>query len=125
MSVNEVEPPKKKVKGYVLRRSPRAMVKIPIVIRGVDKHGHSFEEETETFMVSKYGARISTAHELEEEAILQLRLQGAEHWTDFRVAWVGSVEAKLAGHIGVEFIQTTNFFGIPFPQEDWGASAPQ
>ena len=101
------------------------MVKIPIVIRGIDKHGYEFEELTETFMVSKYGARIFTVHELEEEAVLKLRLQGSDHWTDFRVAWIGSEEAKSAGHIGVEFIQATNFFGVHFPQEDWGAAIPQ
>ena len=101
------------------------MVKIPVVIRGTDKHGYEFEEQTETFMVSKYGARIFTVHELEEEAILKLRLQGSEQWTDFRVAWIGSEEAQSGGHIGVEFIQTTNFFGVTFPQEDWGATAPQ
>ena len=90
------------------------MVKIPVVIRGIDKHGYEFEEQTETFMVSKYGARIFTVHELEEEAILKLRLQGSDQWTDFRVAWVGREETQSGGHIGVEF-----------PQEDWGATAPQ
>jgi hypothetical protein len=121
---NEIRTPNHEVKGYVLRRSPRAMVKLPIVIRGIDKHGYEFEEETETFMVSKYGARIFTVHELEENAVLKLRLKNSEDWTDFRIAWVGSEEAKSGGHIGIEFIQTTNFFGVLFPHEDWGASAP-
>lgn len=124
MIENGVRTSNHEVKGYVLRRSPRAMVKLPIVIRGIDKHGYEFEEETETFMVSKYGARIFTVHELEENAVLKLRLKNSEHWTDFRVAWVGSEEAKSAGHIGVEFLQATNFFGILFPHEDWGASTP-
>ena len=121
--MGDIEAPayKKDVKGYVLRRSPRAMVKIPIVIHGIDKQGYEFEEQTETFVVSKYGARISTAHQLEEDAVLQLRLKDSDHWTDFRVAWVGTEETQSAGHIGVEFIQTTNFFGVIFPQEDWGS----
>ena len=63
----------KEVKGYVLRRSPRAMVKIPVVIKGVDKHGYEFEEETETYVVSKYGARVSSVHEIEVDDILQFR----------------------------------------------------
>lgn len=119
MTSNEVQPSKKDVKGYVLRRSPRAIVKIPIVIQGVDKHGYEFEEETETSMVSKYGARIFSVHELEENDILHLRLRESDHWTEFRVAWIGTEEEKSAGHIGVELTQTAHFFGVLFPREDW------
>ena len=107
------------VKGYVLRRSPRAMVKIPIVIKGVDVHGYEFEEETETFVVSKFGARIFSVHELAEDAILELRLKSSDEWSRFRVVWLGRQEEDSLGHVGVEFIQTTNFFGVNFPVEDW------
>ncbi len=115
MRENPMEQSKKDVKGYVLRRSPRAMVKIPVVIKGIDKHGYEFEEETETYVVSKYGARIHTAHELKTDAALKLRLKNSEEWTDFRVAWIDDA----AQHIGLEFLQSTNFFGVIFPQEDW------
>ena len=107
------------VKGYVLRRSPRAMVRIPVVIKGVDKNGYEFEEETETFVVSKYGARIFTVHELEEEAVLELRLKSSDRWSEFRIVWIGKQEDNSLGHIGIEFIQTTDFFGVIFPVEDW------
>lgn len=107
------------VKGYVLRRSPRAMVKIPIVIRGVDKHGDKFEEETETFVVSKFGSRIFSIHELEEDSVLQLRLKSSDDWSHFRVAWVSRQQDDPLGHIGIEFIQTANFFGVSFPGDDW------
>jgi hypothetical protein len=112
-------PSKREVKGYVLRRSPRAMVRIPVVIKGVDKNGNAFELETETFVVSKFGARIFAVQELEQGAALQLRLKSSDQWCDFRVAWVGSHEEDTLGHIGVEFIQTANFFGVIFPGEDW------
>jgi len=109
----------REVKGYVLRRSPRAMVKIPVIIKGVDKHGYEFEEETETFVVSKFGARVFTVHELADDAILELRLKSSEEWSQFRVVWLGRQEDDSLGHIGVEFIQTTDFFGVVFPGEDW------
>jgi hypothetical protein len=112
-------PSTKDVKGYLLRRSPRAMVKISVVMRGVDKHGYEFEEETETFVVSKFGARVFTVHELEEGALLQLRLKSRDQWSDFRVAWLGRPEDETLGHIGIEFTQTANFFGVIFPCEDW------
>jgi len=107
------------VKGYVLRRSPRAMVKIPVIIQGMDKHGYEFEEETETFVVSKYGARVFTVHELEVDLVLKLRLKNEENWLDFRVVWIGSEETNSANQIGIEFIQLSSFFGVIFPQEDW------
>ena len=112
-------PSTKNVKGYVLRRSPRAMVKIPVVIKGVDKHGFEFEEDTETYIVSKFGARIFSIHELDEDARLQLKVPPTDQWSDFRVVWIGRQEEDAIGHIGIEFIQTTNFFGVNFPGEDW------
>ena len=110
---------KSEVKGYVLRRSPRAMVKIPVIIQGMDKQGYEFEEETETFVVSKYGARIFTVHELEVDSVLRLRLKDAENWLDFRVVWIGTEENNSVNQIGIEFIQLSSFFGVIFPQEDW------
>jgi hypothetical protein len=95
------------------------MVRIPVVIKGVDKNGNAFELETETFVVSKFGARIFAVQELEQGAALQLRLKSSDQWCDFRVAWVGSQEDDTLNHIGVEFIQTANFFGVIFPGEDW------
>ena len=109
----------REVKGNVLRRSPRAMVKIPVVLKGVDKHGYEFEEETETFVVSKFGARVFTVHELAEDAVLELRLKSSDEWSQLRVVWLGRQEDDSLGHIGLEFIQTTNFFGVVFPVEDW------
>ncbi len=109
----------REVKGYVLRRSPRAMVKIPVIIRGIDKHGYEFEEETETFVVSKFGARVFTVHELAEDAVLELRLKSSEEWSQFRIVWLGRQEEDSLGQIGLEFTQTSNFFGVVFPVEDW------
>lgn len=109
----------REVKGYVLRRSPRAMVKIPVIIKGVDKHGYEFEEETETFVVSKFGARVFTVHELVADAVLELRLKSSDEWSQFRIVWLGRQEDNSLGQIGLEFTQTTNFFGVVFPCEDW------
>jgi PilZ domain-containing protein len=110
----------KRVKGYVLRRSPRAMVKIPVVIKGFDKQGYEFEEETETNVVSKYGARVSSVHQIEVDDILQLRLRDSQDWSDFRVVWIGHEGDDTVGWVGIEFIRATNFFGVRFPGEDWG-----
>ena len=107
------------VKGYVLRRSPRAMVRIPVVIKGIDRNGYEFEEATETYVVSKYGARIFSVHELQEDAVLQLRLRSSERWSEFRIVWIGKEQENSLGHVGIEFIQTTDFFGVVFPGEDW------
>ena len=104
MSSDVTNQNKKEIKGYVLRRSPRAMVKISVFIKGKDKHGCGFEEESET---------------LEVEAVLKLRLKISEEWSEFRVVWIGTRENDTTGQVGIEFIHTTNFFGVSFPQEDW------
>ena len=70
--------------------------------------------------MSKYGVRVSSVHEIEVDDILQLRLRDSQHWSDFRVVWVGSEGADSAGGVGIEFIQAINFFGVRFPGEDWG-----
>jgi PilZ domain len=106
------------VKGYAMRRSPRALVSIPVVIKGTDKHGYAFEEDTHTFQISKYGARIFSVHELEENSILQLRLKSSEQSSHFRVVWI-SRENDTLGQVGVEFVQSTSFFGVSFREEDW------
>jgi len=106
------------VKGYAMRRSPRALVSIAVAIKGTDKHGYSFEEDTHTFQISKYGARIFSIHELKEDSILQLRLKSGEHWSDLRVVWIGR-ETETMGHVGIEFVQSTSFFGVSFQGEDW------
>jgi hypothetical protein len=82
------------VKGYAIRRSPRALVNIPVVIKRTGKHGYSFEEDTHTFQVSKYGACIFSIHELEEDSMLQLGLKSSEHWLDFHVVWISRENAS-------------------------------
>ena len=104
--------------GYVLRRSPRAMLKIPVVIKGKNKHGDEFKEVTETRVVSRFGARIRSRQELKQDALLKLRLKRGGEWADFRVAWIGSKENNMLGDVGIEFIQATNFLGVTFPDED-------
>ena len=109
----------KKIKGYVSRRSFRALVKIPVIITGKDKHGVEFKDETETCEVSKYGARIYLPRDLKEDTILKLCLKESKAWRDVRVVWLGSEENTTKGHVGIEFVEATNFFGVVFPEEDW------
>ena len=104
--------------GDVLRRSPRAMVKIPVVIKGKNKHGEEFKEVTETRVVSRFGARICSSQELKQDTILKLRRKKGGEWADFRVAWIGSKGNNMLGDVGIEFIRATNFFGVAFPDED-------
>jgi hypothetical protein len=110
---------KKTIKGYVARRSFRALVRIPVLITGKDEQGVEFKEETETCEVSKYGARIYLLQELKEDTILKLCLKESKVWMDVRVVWLGSEENNTKGHVGIEFVETSNFFGVVFPEEDW------
>jgi hypothetical protein len=118
MKGQEADQCRTEVKGYTVTRSPRALVNIPVVIKGTDKQGYAFEEDTQTLQVSKYGALISSVHDLQEGSILQLRLKRDEHWSDFRVVWTSSEDDTL-GRVGIEFVQATSFFGVPLREGDW------
>src|SRR5438552_12732728 len=114
MEMNEeaISQHKRKIKRYVSRRSFRALVKIPVIIAGKDKHGVEFKDETETCEVSKYGARIYLPQELKEDTILKLCLKESKAWRDVRVVWLGSEENNTKGHVGIELVEANNYFGV-------------
>ncbi|MFQ5817789.1 MAG: PilZ domain-containing protein [Terriglobia bacterium] len=47
------------------RSSKRITVSLPLLVRGVDKQGSSFEDTTNSYNVSRDGASFSTRRELE------------------------------------------------------------
>ena len=63
--------------------------------------------------------RIYLPQELKEDTILKLCLKESKAWRDVRVVWLGSEENNTKGHVGIEFVEATNFFGVVFPEEDW------
>ncbi len=100
--------------GRHLRRSPRKVATIPVRLSS-EKIGAAWEEDTETVLVSRYGALVRCKHPAKAgETINVIRADTGEKALA-RVAW-----QRPSGHddtrIGVEFVACENFWGL-----DWGA----
>ncbi len=100
--------------GRHLRRSPRKVATIPVRLSS-EKIGGAWEEDTETVLVSQYGALVRCKHAAKAgETIHVIRADTGEKVLA-RIAWQrpsGNDDVR----IGVEFVSCENFWGL-----DWGA----
>ena len=99
--------------GRHLRRSPRKAAMIPVHL-SCDKLGGAWEEDTETVLVSRYGALVRCKHAAKAGETIHLVRADTGDKAVARVAW----QRPLAGddvRIGVEFVGCENFWGL-----DWG-----
>ena len=100
--------------GRHLRRSPRKAAAIPVRLTS-DKLGGTWEEETETVLVSRYGALVRCKHPAKAGDTLSLVRSDTGASAKARVAWqrpLGEEDVR----IGVEFLGCENFWGL-----DWAA----
>jgi hypothetical protein len=99
--------------GRHLRRSPRKVASIPVRLSS-EKLGGAWEEDTETVLVSRYGALVRCKHAAKAGETLQFVRADTGAKALARVAWqrpLGSEDIR----IGVEFVACENFWGL-----DWG-----
>src|SRR5712691_11509954 len=92
------------------RRSPRRAASIPVWLRR-EGPGRTWEEETETRVLSRYGACLECRHAVEAGGILAiLRRDNGQRAT----ARVRYCRFKAEGHreIGVEFLNCDNFWDV-------------
>jgi hypothetical protein len=100
--------------GRHLRRSPRKAAAIAVRLSS-DKLGGSWEEDTETVLLSQYGASVRCKHPAKPGETLEVVRSDTGEKAQARVAWqrpAGIDEVR----IGVEFLACDNFWGL-----DWGA----
>jgi hypothetical protein len=103
--------------GRHLRRSPRKAAAIPVRLSS-EKLGSAWEEDTETVLVSRYGALVRCKHSAKAGETLHVIRADTGEKALARVAWQrssgngGSEDLR----IGVEFLGCENFWGL-----DWGA----
>jgi hypothetical protein len=100
--------------GRHLRRSPRKAAAIAVRLSS-DKLGGSWEEDTETVLLSQYGASVRCKHPAKPGETLEILRPDTGEKAQARVAWQrpdGTDEVR----IGVEFVACENFWGL-----DWGA----
>jgi len=98
--------------GRHLRRSPRTVTSIAIQVRP-ETSGQRWEEQTETRLISRYGALVKCQHYLEiGESLRVVRLDNGRKAVA-RVAWHARKQDGQP-EIGIEFPDCDNFWGL-----DW------
>ena len=99
--------------GRHLRRSPRKVAAIPVRLIS-ERLGGAWEEDTETVLVSRYGALVRCKHSAKAgDSIHVLRADTGQEVVA-RVAWQRPASEQET-RIGVEFVGCENFWGL-----DWG-----
>ena len=100
--------------GRHLRRSPRKAASVAVRL-SCDKVGGSWEEETETVLLSRYGAAVRCSHRVNLGESLQVIRSDTGQKAHARVAWRRPLGDESV-RIGVEFVDCDNFWGL-----DWAA----
>ena len=99
--------------GRHLRRSPRKAASIAVRLCS-DKLGSAWEEDTETVLLSQYGASVRCSHPAKLGQTLQVVRSDTGQKAEARVAWQRPL-GENDSRIGVEFLECENFWGL-----DWG-----
>jgi hypothetical protein len=100
--------------GRHLRRSPRKTAAVAVRLCS-DNPGASWEEDTETVLLSRYGASLRCSRPADPRESLQIVRLDTGQEAHARVAW--QLPAGSEGsRIGVEFVDCDNFWGL-----DWAA----
>jgi hypothetical protein len=100
--------------GSHLRRSPRKVASVSVRLC-CDKLGNAWEEETQTLLLSRYGALLRCSHSAKPGEAVQLVRLDTGQAVHGRVAWQ-HLEEREGVRIGIEFLDCENFWGL-----DWGA----
>jgi hypothetical protein len=98
--------------GRHLRRSPRKTASVAVRLCS-DKPGASWEEATETVLLSRYGASLRCSRPADPRESLQIVRLDTGQEAHARVAWQRP-EGSEGNRIGVEIMDCDNFWGL-----DW------
>ena len=100
--------------GRHLRRSPRKAASVAVRL-SCDKVGGAWEEDTETVLLSRYGASLRCDHPAKSGETVEVVRSDTGQKARARVAWQRP-SGNESVRIGVEFVDCDNFWGL-----DWAA----
>jgi hypothetical protein len=104
--------------GSYLRRSPRMPLRIPFRLISEKPHD-SWEEETATILVSRYGCLIHSQHSAKlDQRLLVVRNEGGRR-AQARVAWSPGAR-DLQSTLAIEFLDQDNFWGLDWKSPKMG-----
>jgi hypothetical protein len=99
------------------RRSSRKTASIPIWLRN-EGRGPIWEEETETHVVSRFGAGLHCRHSIGADSIVIVIRRDSGQRAYARVRY-SRYNAEGNRELGIEFIDKDDFWGL-----DWNTSEP-
>ncbi|MFQ5778912.1 MAG: hypothetical protein ACE5IP_12980, partial [Terriglobia bacterium] len=98
------------------RRSPRLTLEVPVRVLWHHYKGAAHEEETQTAVVSRYGALLYLSQPLPLDTPLRIASRANNQSTDARVAWTGDTLPDGTTRVGIGFLS-------PVKPEFWGVMA--
>jgi hypothetical protein len=105
--------------GIPIRHSRRMFLSVRIRVRGKQAGGRTFEEQTETAVVSAHGALILLETPVGVGQNLRLLHRINQEEVEARVVYLGDKEAGKM-QVGVQFPKPSpHFWGVAFPPDDW------
>lgn len=101
------------------RRGERVLIRVPVEVRLPGDGGKEDVEQSETSVVSRYGALISLRVPPKLGTTVVIVNKHTQKSEQFRIAWI-SDEPREAGHeIGIEILTPQDtFWGIQFPVKE-------
>ncbi len=107
--------------GQHLRRGPRREARLPVRLAS-DKLGRTWEEETETQVISRCGAKLACQHAPDVgDLLLVVRLDTSQR-AQARVAWCRQRGAG-AYEIGIELLSCDNFWDVNWEEAEADSAA--
>jgi hypothetical protein len=97
-----------------VRKSARVVVQVPIRVRGVRPSGPVFEESTSIITLSKHGACLVSACDVDVGMRLQLETPSGREFKG-NVVWVGSDASRSGGQVGIQCRGLAQSLGFQFP----------
>jgi PilZ domain-containing protein len=108
--------------GKDARRSSRVLLNVPVLVEGTRQDGSIFKEETDTLVVSVYGALLLIAETMGMGQEVELTNQQTHAKLAVRVVYVGQTHGGKS-RVGVEFLKPEpGFWLINFPLRNRNAS---
>lgn len=100
--------------GLARRRSPRLPRRVDVILEWTDESGRLNEGFAQTRTLSRHGAALSSLVPLPEQKRFRLLAPGMNRRAESKVVWTRPGEAPSRTHLGIEFTDTDEFWGIPF-----------
>jgi hypothetical protein len=101
--------------GLHLRRSPRKTASVAVRVCCDKPGGGAWKEDTETVLLSRYGAALRCSRPADPRESLQIVRLDTGQEAHARVVWQRPAGSE-GSRIGVEFVDCDNFWGL-----DWAA----